>query len=43
MSKEKSIETAESFLRRAWNKLDEAKSYLKSFNYPEIIHCLWNT
>jgi len=37
MSKEKSIEMAESFLRRAKNKLEEAKSHLNSFNYPESI------
>ena len=34
---QKSIEMAESFLKRAWNKLNEAKQHLKSFNYPESI------
>lgn len=37
MSKKKSIEMAESFLKRSWNKVDEAKGHLKSFNYPESI------
>ena len=34
---EKSINMAESFLHRAWNKLDEAREHLKKFNYPESI------
>jgi len=33
----KSMEMAESFLKRAWNKLKEAKEYLKNLNYPESI------
>lgn len=37
MSKEKSVEMAESFLKRAWNKVDEAKIHLKSLHYPESI------
>lgn len=28
---------AESFLRRAYNKLDEARDHLSKFNYPESI------
>jgi HEPN domain-containing protein len=34
---EKSINMAESFLHRAWNKLDEAGKHLKKFNYSESI------
>ena len=33
----KNIEMAESFLKRAWNKLDEAKKHLESWHYPESI------
>jgi HEPN domain-containing protein len=33
----KSMDMAESFLRRAWNKLDEAREHLKKFNYSESI------
>jgi len=33
----KNIEMAESFLKRAWNKLDEAKKRLESRHYPESI------
>jgi len=33
----KSIEMADSFLKRAWHKLDEAEIHLKSFHYPESI------
>jgi len=35
--KQQSMEMAESFLKRAWTKLDEAKHHLKSSNYPESI------
>jgi HEPN domain-containing protein len=35
--REKSTNMIESFLRRARNKLDEAREYLKKFNYPESI------
>ena len=28
---------ANSFLKRAWNKLDEAKAHLKNFHHPESI------
>jgi HEPN domain-containing protein len=34
---EKSMNVIESFLRRARNKLDEAREHLKKFNYPESI------
>jgi HEPN domain-containing protein len=34
---EKSINMAESFLHRAWNKLNEAGEHLKNFNYSESI------
>jgi HEPN domain-containing protein len=34
---EKSMNVIESFLRRARNKLDEARGHLKKFNYPESI------
>jgi len=34
---EKSMNMIESFLRRARNKLDEAREHLKKFNYPESI------
>lgn len=37
MSEEKSIGMAESFLKRAWNKLEEAKNHLKLSHYPESI------
>lgn len=37
MSKEKSIGMAESFLKRAWNKAEEAKTQLNSLHYPESI------
>jgi HEPN domain-containing protein len=33
----KSMNIIESFLRRARNKLDEAREHLKKFNYPESI------
>jgi len=33
----KNIEIAESFLERAWNKLNEAKEHLKSLHYSESI------
>ena len=33
----KNIEMAESFLKRAGHKLDEAKGYLESYHYPESI------
>jgi len=33
----KNIEMAESFLRRAFNKLNEAKEHLESGHYPESI------
>jgi HEPN domain-containing protein len=33
----KTIKMAESFLKRAWNKLDEAKNQLKSYRYPESL------
>jgi HEPN domain-containing protein len=33
----KSTKMAESFLHRAWNKLDEAKEHLKHFHYAESI------
>ena len=33
----KNTEMAESFLKRAWSKLDEAKGYLESYHYPESI------
>ena len=35
--KQKSLEMAESFLKRANNKLDEAEQHLKSWHYPESI------
>ncbi|RLG66985.1 MAG: hypothetical protein DRO11_10675 [Methanobacteriota archaeon] len=34
---QKNIEMAESFLKRAGHKLDEAKEHLKSSHYPESI------
>jgi HEPN domain-containing protein len=34
---EKSMNVIESFLRRARNKLDEAREHLKKLNYPESI------
>jgi HEPN domain-containing protein len=33
----KTIEMAESYLRRAWNKLDEAEEHLKKYHYSESI------
>ena len=35
--KTKSIQMAKSWLRRASNKIDEAKDHLKKLNYPESI------
>jgi len=35
--KNKSIEMADSFIRRANNKLSEAKTHLEHWNYPESI------
>ena len=37
MGEHKNLEMAESFLKRAWNKLSEAKEHLKRCNYPESI------
>jgi HEPN domain-containing protein len=34
---EKNIQMAESFLKRAWNKLNEAKSYLENYHHSESI------
>jgi hypothetical protein len=34
---EKNIQMAESFLKRAWNKFNEAKSYLENYHHPESI------
>jgi HEPN domain-containing protein len=34
---EKSMEMAESYLKKAWNKLKEAKTHLENWNYPESI------
>ena len=34
---EKSIEMARSYLKRAWNKRNEAREHLKRFNYSESI------
>jgi len=34
---ERSVKMASSFLERAWHKLDEAKTHLKNFHYPESI------
>ena len=34
---ERSVKMANSFLQRAWHKLDEAKMHLKTLHYPESI------
>jgi len=34
---EKSMKMAESFLKRAWNKLNEAREYLKEWKFSESI------
>lgn len=37
MNKEKSMKMAESLLKRAWNKLEEARNQLKKWNHAESI------